>query len=330
MSDVIPVSGDNGPVLEAPIQLTPTAKEELEAKRNAGLAKLNAMVAAEKTPTAAVPVPEAPPSTPPVEIAQPVVTKEEVPSQFQKPDGTLDEDKLNQSKQHLEEMKKQKLTSIEDYKKLQREVTQVSQEEAKLRKEVKAAEPARAAAPEQMPESLDALKRELLADLEKDPAEALVKTLLLGKKLALEEVDRREAERAKAQKEEAWLTKLDSHSNENPWILSEEGKAAIGEVLRTRPYLYQGSDPYGDALAFVDKSRFASGQQKAAQAASPRTPILSGNRAVPPPASAPVSDEQTLKALSQKLQSSGSMSEKFEIKARMDALVEKMIRAKAR
>ena len=136
----------------------------------------------------------------------------------------------------------------------------------------------------------------------------------------------REAEEAK---QASWLKRLDDHAKDNPWVYDEEGMAAIKEVLQKRPYLYKGEDPYGDALAFVDKSKFARGQatgSQAAQSVGAKTPILGAGKAVPPPASEAVSDEVKLKQLkAQYMAYKNNPKEASRIEQQMDEIVKRTL-----
>ncbi len=305
--NVVPDNNPTDPVSGVGKGMTPA---ELAAQAQAGRAKLEAAIAAERSGTVA--------NTPVTENPAPAAEADkalEVPAQFKDKDGNLDVEKLEKSKQHLELSLEQKRKILEDYKNTQREFTQVSGEVAKTEKKPAPAVP-----------NMDELKKQYLADLEKDPAEALVKATLLGQQMALQEIDRREAEKAQAAKQEGWLGKLDDYAKSHPWVYSPEGQEAIKDVLRTRPYLYKGEDPYGDALAFVDKTKFQAGQQPGApnatpNANAPRMPILSGNRAVPPPVPQAASNEAKLKELSNAMLSASSDKERQALAKQMDEIV---------
>jgi hypothetical protein len=283
----------------------------LEAQLEIGKAKLAAALAAERTGTV-VNTPESEKPAPAAEVDKAL----EVPEQFKDKDGNLDVEKLNKSKQHLELSLEEKRKSIEEYKAKQREFTQVSVEVAKVK--------------DAAPLSDVDLEKEVEANLEKNPANAVIDA---ARKIVQKELASRERARAQEQQQEQWLVKLDSYGVENPWIYSEAGKAAINEVLGKDPELFKTSDPYGYALAKVDKTKFQAGQtagnpNATPTASAPRTPILSGNRAVPPPVSQAGSNEAKLKELSQAMMAASSDKERLALAKQMDDLVAKQIGVK--
>ena len=315
---------EDGEMLPSPTgQPKPTVSREEQLK--AGEAKLAAFKAGLEGKPAVEPAPISPDES--AKPEQP--KKEEVPAQFKKEDGTLDEAKLDKSTQHLQDLVKSKAEKLEAYKQMQRELTQKTQQVKELSKQ--SPEPSKPAEPAPQSPSLTAgslaeLKNELLSLAEKDPGEALVKTILYAQKLVMDRLDAQKAEEAVVTRQESWLSKLDKHAESNPWVLDDAGLQAIKEVLNTRPYLYQGADPYGDAMAFVDKSKFAQVLPPSTSISSGgKTPILSGGRAVPPPQPSSVSDDALLKDLKAKLASGVPRNEKEAILEKMGELTKKRI-----
>lgn len=244
--------------------------------------------------------------------------EEKVPDQFRKPDGNVDEEKLSKSTEELKRSLEVKKTMLEAYKTLQAEFTKTSQAVKETQKQTPAAE---------VPESVAALKKEFQDLLDKDPSEALLKAVTLGKQYALSEVEQREAQRNAQTREQRWLESLDKYAVSDPWIYSEEGLGAIKEVLSQRPYLYSGGDPYGDALAFVDKTKFKSAPlTENSSRTNSGTPVLSGSKGVVPSSSSqPVSDIDLLKSLKDSLATAVSTEEKRGIVQKMDMLAKKLM-----
>jgi hypothetical protein len=287
------LTGNNAPaeqVIQDPRAVLEAQIKQFEANQAAAA---SAVAAPETTADSAAQPQES--ATPPAPKEEPQGNKDKVPAGFVKEDGSLDEDKIQKSTEHLEKGIEDKSQRITKYKELQRKFTSVSQEAKK--EEAKAAD----FGLQQMkdynfsPEFREFFKSEY----ERDPIGALAK---LGDAIAEQKVAelRREREQERRERlDEMRLQGLDELASRkgNEWLLTDDGFAKVEKVLSERPYLWQDKNPYEAALRFIDdrpSPAQAPGQAQTGQ----RTPILSGSRAVPPPSSTqPPSPAQELARL---------------------------------
>lgn len=144
--------------------VAPTASEEAEMRQLLGkvtMEELNDQVR--------------PPQAPPVVTQQPVQTTPEVPAKFQKPDGTVDEEKLKTSSQQLEQAVEKRQKSIDEmvaeYKANEEKLRQTGQEANNLKKALQSqiSEPSQPVS--QIPQNLppDQLQAQLLRNFQNDP-----------------------------------------------------------------------------------------------------------------------------------------------------------------
>jgi hypothetical protein len=240
------------------------------------------------------------PATPTEEGKAPEGKKVDVPSHMRLADGTVDEAKLQKATQHIEKAILSKEEQLTKYKELQKKYTQLSQEVATEKTQV---EPPKVdlykagLKPEDFsPEFRDKLQK----DMEQDFVGTWLKATTAIVKSALDPlVEARHQEQA-VQRDERIYKRLDELASKpgNEWVLSDDGMGKFDTVFKQRPYLWQSTDPYGDAYRFIDDRPEQQVQQgQSAQAPKP-TPILGAGRAVPPVQSQPsVSSQAQLEKL---------------------------------
>lgn len=270
------------------------------------VADIEARIKAFESPQVPEPTPE-PVATPEVpaqvkEVATPPVTptegtKVDIPQQFKDKDGSLDEEKITKSNEHLQ---KGILERQEKLIKLNKELReQFRQSGTKLSEEKAKAEAETVIEKINTGKLTPEEKKKIAEEFEKDPVEAL---LAFNRVITKQEIEPHlkklysldaEARESKEIKELDDLAREDG----NEWILTE-GTARFSEVFKTRPYLLQSPTPYRDALRFMESK----GQQPTQAQVGPKTPILGASKAVPPPSPVPpVSPEQELADISREL-----------------------------
>lgn len=244
------------------------------------------------TPEVTAQVPEIP--TPPATPAE--GTKVDVPQQFKDKDGSLDEEKIIKSNEHLQKgilERQEKLIKLnkELREKFRQSGTQLSEEKAKAEAEnVIEKINAGKLTPEE--------KEKIAKEFEKDPVEALLAFNRVITKQEIEPHLKKLYSLEAESKESKEISELDALARDgNEWILTE-GTARFEEVFKARPYLMQSPTPYRDALRFME----IKGQQPTQAQVGPKTPILGASKAVPPPSPVPpVSPEQELADISREL-----------------------------
>jgi hypothetical protein len=167
-------------------------------------------------------------------------------------------------------------------------------------------------------------KKQFMADLEKDPVEAIVK---LNQLMIREEVspikskfEATEAQQIEAQRL-AGLERLVGEGHE--WLKTPDGLQKMSAVLNDNPELWKTRDPYRAALGFISDIPSKAGQRGPAQSTG-LTPILGASGAVPPVVSTPaLSKLEKLESLQKEittLQSRGQMAEAREKLKEMDKI----------
>jgi hypothetical protein len=270
-------------------------------------------------------------STPPPETKAPEEGKKvDVPPHMRLPDGTVDQQKLDKATQHIEKAIQSKEAALAKYKELQKKYTQLSQEVAVKKAEV---EPPKVdlykagLKPEDFsPEFRDKLQK----DMEQDFVGTWLKATTAIVRSAIDPLQQeRNQEKAMAHEERVYK-RLDELASKpgNEWMLTEDGMTKFDNVFKEKPYLWQSSDPYGDAWHFIEeKPEYKALQAQVAQAQKP-TPVLGAGRAIPPQVSQPsVSLDAQLEQLN--VQQAQAMTERnyalaAEIQKKKDKLVVNM------
>jgi hypothetical protein len=267
---------------------------------------IEARIKAFESPKVPEPTPE-PVATPEVpaqvqEITTPSVTptettKVDIPQQFKDKDGSLDEEKIIKSNEHLQKgiaERREKLIKLN--KELRGQFTVAG---AKLNEEKAKAEAESVIEKINTGKLTPEEKKRIAEEFEKDPVEALLafNRVITKQEIAphLNKLYSLEAETRETKE----IKELDDLAREdgNEWIFSE-GTARFSEVFKDRPYLLQSPTPYRDALRFMERK----GQQPTQAQVGPKTPILGTSKAVPPPSPVPpVSPEQELSDISREL-----------------------------
>lgn len=319
------IDGNNGAsqATDPEPQQAEVSRPSLQERLQAGEAKRKAVLEAAAAPTAeTVKSPDAAATATPKEG-----NKTEAPQQFKKPDGTVDETKLDKSTQHLEKSLEEKLAK---YKELQRKFTQVSQETAKAEKAAPAAPAAApqqaAPAPMEIPDGFEAFKQRLGEGLRSEDPNKQLETLAESFVLAAQFAEQRVAQKLAEEKRQAeMLSKLDQHAKANPWVYDDKGFQAIQEVLINEPALMKTRDPYGVAIALL-KDKFQADNAVKTSSPGPKTPILGASGAVPPSVSEPVSDGKRLEQLKNELlENRGNSSKQATILREMDKVRRQML-----
>lgn len=163
-------------------------------------------------------------------------------------------------------------------------------------------------------------KQRIIADLEKDPVESIVKIVetIVGpikSRLSSEDAQRIELSRLEG------LDRLVQEGHD--WLHTEDGLRKVEAVFNENPELWNTRDPYRAALGFVKDVPSKAGQRGNAQATG-LTPVLGASAAVPPPTSIPAaSSGESMESLAQQHQlfmSRGQMDKAREIMEKMDKL----------
>ena len=119
------------------------------------------------------------------------------------------------------------------------------------------------------------------------------------------------------------LNQLDDLAKTDQWLLTPEGHEEIKRVLNERPYLFQGKNPYQDALAFARKPIQEQPSGAQTPPAKKPLPILGGGSVVPPPSSETVSDDQELEQLAKAViyhSRQGNKARAAELQIKMDEI----------
>jgi hypothetical protein len=301
MSDLQPIQSTPSPEVAVP---TTPEKARIEAALKAGeeMMKQASAPKQEAKPDTSQPVNVAP--TPAVEQPKTPapVDNVDVPRQFKKPDGTIDEAKLAQSTHSLEEEVARKREALEKYKEKRRELTTVSEELSALKKDPQLQKPEIPAG--QRPASLEELKKSLAAKLQDDPVEAVLYGAEIMSDYKMSQI-KAELDAIKSEKKEtSFASLLDEAAAKRPWMYEAQGIEAINQVLKAKPYLWQAANPYEEAATFAEKmlpTNSNVSNTPATNVHQPTTPILGNGHAVPPPVVTPVSNEQRLEELGAQL-----------------------------
>lgn len=273
----------------------------IKAAEESGIHTQN-MVLEETTPTSQSPVQNtATLESPKVETLE---TKVAVPQQFKDKEGQLDEDKIQQSNEHLEKgilNKEERAAKLVKINKELREKHRQTSEVVK-RLESEAADPLAGIDVENLtPE----FRQKLTEDFEKDFVGTQLK---LQKAFVQREMDRQVKplhnqvseihERNKSLSMEKELDDLVEQGH--TWIV-EEGAERFNRLLAERPELkplLNSPQPYHDLIRFIDdvpQKNGAAGQTQFGRS----SPILGATRAVPPPSANPtVSPDSDMRELS--------------------------------
>lgn len=263
------------------------------------------------------------PETSPEKAALPEPEKtppaEETAKPTQQPQETAE--KVASETKAAEPMKEPdwKTASQSLYKTLQRKMDEVDKERQRLQATPAATQPL---------EEKDILspefKQKFVADLEKDPVEALVR---LSRAISRQEVmpikSKFEATEA-AQLEADRLSSLDRLAKEgHEWLKTGDGLRKMETALSENPELWKTKDPYRAALGFIPDLPSKTGQRGPAQSTG-LTPMLGASGAVPPSVSAPaVSKMAKLESLNEAVglaQSRGQWDQAKKLLAEMDQL----------
>lgn len=275
----------------------------IKAAESSGLGAL--MNPSPPAPQGPAPVPTsdspAPVTVPPPEKVETKPTEAEIKPEhvqkFKNPDGSLNDDKVIKSNEHLKmgiEEKQAKLLKLN--RELTQKFTKVSQELSEKNNEKKNAD-----------EELDfskpseEVKKKILADLEADPIETILRLSRTGAKQVTEPIIKKVDAMSDRSSEEGKLKELDSLVDKgHGWIL-EEGTSRFESVFAERPYLLQSKTPYADALLFMNIPASGTDIPKVTHLGQ-KTPIIGASQTVPPPSSAPpLTTENQLEVISNQI-----------------------------
>lgn len=237
------------------------------------------------------------------EVATPPVTptegtKVDIPQQYKDKDGSLDEEKISKSNEHLQKGIEERQAKLIKLNKELREKFRASSEQLKEEKSKVEAESTieKINSGKLTPDDRERIAKEFGIDPEHVDSLTAFTRIIAQREIEphLKKIQSLETQSREAKE----INELDSLTSDgNDWILTE-GTARFEEVFKVRPYLLQSPTPYRDALRFMESK----GQQPTQAHVGPKTPILGTSKAVPPPSSVPpVSPEQELEDMSRDL-----------------------------
>jgi hypothetical protein len=243
-----------------------------EAARN-GVDDLNAPV-----------VPVAPQGQPPVPAPVQAPAPVEVPAKFQKPDGTVDEEKLQAASKQLDQAIESKKKTLEevlaDYREKEREFHNLGKAKAEASAITPPLPPANAPV---APQDAEALRQQIMQDFQRDPIGTVVE---LAKAVArketepIQQVAQNIAERDRDAQMRANFAKL---AEDDPRILDPQNWEEVRKVFAEDPGIFRLKNPHKAAWNEA-KERLRLGEvvRPQAQPSNP-SPIL--GRGTPAPVS---------------------------------------------
>ena len=276
---------------------TPVKEESLSFKPEDfanDMAKLAAESDTPTTPTADTPAPIAevaptPPVQPEKATATPEATKVEVPEKFQKPDGSIDTEKLAKSTLSAEEALNKYLTMEKDLKRKQNEL--------RVKDNPYLAQPApQAPTAPQIPVDVPFSQRvsQDIAAQGVDPALAqalspvLIKLFTAAEESAYERSQVRVNNLEQVSAENTTRQQVEAIGKRDPWVYTKEGSDALARILDEQPYLWNAKDPYKAAYVHYKGNQSVASQSvpqvsTATPTARPSAPVPTGHAAAPAP-----------------------------------------------
>jgi hypothetical protein len=304
-----------------------TTKAQLEAQIAEGAKLLAPLVAGQPaqapamvSATATEPAPAQTPATPPATPAE--GTKVDSLQQFRGKDGEVDLSKIEKSNEHLE-----KITGTREERLAQLLATnkELRRKHVKVSQELKAAEQGSVnAAPVDVTTGAISpeLKKKILEDLERDPAETILRLTETAIKNRLQPFEAERMRMAEESSEKRFLEDLDHVGQQgHHWVYTDEGRQRFDSFFAANPWVLQAPNPYSTAIKLMG---FSTGGVSGPAQTVPRPPTLGSFHAAPPPTTAsPATPEAELPQLGRALENAlsiGDMKSAQMIRLKLDAL----------
>lgn len=212
----------------------------------------------------------------------------EIPQKFQRPDGTVDEDKLKASTENLQQAIEKKATTIEEalarYKELEKKHTELGVQAKQLPIVPPISSPAQTASQSGIDPQLEQVRQQLLALQREDPIAFAVE---ISKAVSRKEASEIAAPAlliaaniAEERKDSTMRTNLASLAEKDPRIMNPELYQTLMDELNSDPAYFRLKNPHKAAWNEV-KERMRLGEPNTVQT-QPSTPGPTLGRGTPP------------------------------------------------
>lgn len=222
-----------------------------------------------------VTIPQAPTTEQPPQL--PIQTN--IPEKFQKPDGTVDEDKLKASSARLDEAIQNKEKTVDellaDYKEREKKFAQLGQQTAEIKRQMPQVA---APIPEQTPD-LKAMEQRIREDYMRDPLNTSVQLAEAIVTKRLEPFMQRFQQDEEVRRDQALREGLAKVAQQDPRILDPRLYAIVNQVLDEEPGMRNLKNPHKAAWNEV-KERLRLGEPTVQ--AQPSIPNPTLGRGTPP------------------------------------------------
>lgn len=260
--------------VDTPAVTMPTAKAETLSFKAEDFAKDIAQIAKEQgvsiAPKEETPTPPVQPETPATvtnEATKPVA----VPEKFQKPDGSVDPEKLGKSMANVDEALASYLAKEKELKRKMNDVRNLENPYLKTPAPM---------APNNAPPINPDFAAQLESDLAKDGFGKVAAKLFTAAQEAAEERMQSKIQHLQdTQSNATTRQQIEAIGKSDPWVYTPEGMATLTKVLEEQPYLWQAPDPYKAAYLQYN------GQKNVVSKSSPQ--VLTPNPIARPSAPVP-------------------------------------------